>query len=104
MSGVAVKQCAATLASVASSSGEVAYISLVRAASGGLGVQALAPDLGWKLSLVLHAGSSAAGGVASIRRGPNQAHRALCPVDTGSPQERASRVDGAGRVCRSGVG
>lgn len=56
---------AATQAMAALSSGVAECISLVRAASEGLGVQALACDLGWKRSVVLHTDSAAAKGVAS---------------------------------------
>lgn len=65
--GVAVTQWLSTKATVALSSGEAEH-SLARAASEGLGVQALARGLGWKCSVALHADSSMAKGVA-IRSG-----------------------------------
>lgn len=61
---------------MALSSGEAAYCSLVRAALEGLGVQALAHDLGWKCLVVVPTDSPAiAGRGESVGRGSDWAHR-----------------------------
>lgn len=49
LSGVAMKHWSSTQASAALSSGDVEYITLARAVSEGLGVQALARGLEWEL-------------------------------------------------------
>ena len=65
LSGVAVKHWSSTQPSVALSSGEAEYVALVKAASEGLGVQALARDLGWDFKLVVYTDSSTARAVAN---------------------------------------
>ena len=65
LGGVALKHWSSTQSSIALSSGEAEYTALVKAVAEGLGVQALAADLGWTLSLVVHVDSAAAKSIAS---------------------------------------
>lgn len=62
---VAINKWSSTQATVALSSGEAEYISRARAATEGLGVQALARDFGWKCLLAFHTDPVAAIGLAS---------------------------------------
>ena len=65
LDGVALEHWSSTQTSVALSSGEAEYTALVKAAAEGLGVQALAADLGWSLRIVVHTGSATAKSIAS---------------------------------------
>ena len=60
-----MKSWSKTQASVALSSGEAEYISMVKGAVEGFGVQSLAADLGWHLKLRLWVDSAAATSIAS---------------------------------------
>jgi hypothetical protein len=63
--GVAVKHWSTTQSTIALSSGEAEYVALVKAAAEGLGVQALACDLGLETALRIGLDSSAAKSMAS---------------------------------------
>jgi hypothetical protein len=63
--GVAVKHWSTTQSTIALSSGEAEYVALVKAAAEGLGVQALACDLGLEAALRIGLDSSAAKSMAS---------------------------------------
>jgi len=65
LGGVALKHWSSTQSTIALSSGEAEYTALVKAAAEGLGVQALAADLGWTLRLVVHVDSATAKSIAS---------------------------------------
>ena len=65
LGGVALKHWSSTQATVALSSGEAEFTSLVKAAAEGLGIQSLAADLGWNLRVQVHTDSSAAKSMAS---------------------------------------
>jgi hypothetical protein len=65
--GCGFKSWSSTQASVALSSGEAEYFSVVKAAAEGLGIQAIARDLGWDLRVRLWVDSSAAKAISSRR-------------------------------------
>ena len=65
LGGVALKHWSSTQASIALSSAEAEYTALVKAASEGLRIQAIAKDLGWSLRVRVHTDSSAAKSIAS---------------------------------------
>ena len=65
LGGVALKHWSSTQATVALSSGEAEFTSLVKAAAEGLGIQSLEVDLGWNLKVQVHTDSSAAKSMAS---------------------------------------
>ena len=50
LGGGALKSWSSTQATIATSSGEAELYALAKAAAEGLGIQALAADLGWQLS------------------------------------------------------
>ena len=54
-----------TLATVALSSEEAEYVALVKAACEGIGIQALARDLGWEMRLIIHIDFSTARSIAN---------------------------------------
>ena len=58
--GSAIKHWSLTQAAVALTSGEAEYLALVKAACEGIGIQALARDLGWEMRLIIHVDSSTA--------------------------------------------
>ena len=60
LGGAALKHWSSTQSSIALSSGEAELVALVKAMAEGLGVQALAADLGWKLGVRVFTDSSAA--------------------------------------------
>ena len=53
----AIKHWTLTQATVALSSEEAEYLALVKAACEGIGIQALARDLGWEMRLIIHVDS-----------------------------------------------
>ena len=63
--GIAVKHWSSTQGSVALSVGEAEYYALVKAAAEGLGIQALAQDLGIELTLRIWVDSTTADAIAS---------------------------------------
>ena len=63
--GSAIKHWSLTQATVALSSGEAEYLSLVKAACEGIGIQALARDLGWEMRLIIDVDSSTARSIAN---------------------------------------
>ena len=63
--GSAIKHWILTQATVALSSGEAEYLALVKAACEGIGIQALARDLGWEMRLIIHVDSSTARSIAN---------------------------------------
>ena len=63
--GVALKHWSSTQSSVALSSGEAEYTALVKAATEGIGIQALAADMGWAFKLEVLVDSSTAKSIAS---------------------------------------
>ena len=63
--GSAIKHWSLTQATVALSSGEAEYLALVKAACEGIGIQALARDLGWEMRLIIHVDSSTARSIAN---------------------------------------
>ena len=65
IAGGTVKTWASTQGSIATSSGEAEYYALIKAAAEGLGIQALAEDLGWKLKLRIFVDASAAKSIAA---------------------------------------
>ena len=65
LAGGVVKSWSKTQGPIALSSGEAEYYSLVKAATEGFGLQALAEDLGWSFDVQLHVDSSAAKSMAS---------------------------------------
>ena len=65
IAGGTVKTWSSTQGSIATSSGEAEYYALIKAAAEGLGIQALAEDLGWKLKLRIFVDSSAAKSIAA---------------------------------------
>ena len=65
LSGGMLKGWSSTQGSIAMSSGEAEYYSMVKAASEALGAQALAADLGWTWKIRLWVDSSAAKSMAS---------------------------------------
>lgn len=64
LNGAVVRSWSSTQATIALSSGEAELTALVKAAAEGIGVQALARDLGLELPLVISVDSSAAVGMA----------------------------------------
>ena len=60
-----LKSWSSTPKTIARSSGEAEYYALVKAAAEALGVQAVAKDLGWDMSIQIWVDSSAAKGIAS---------------------------------------
>ena len=58
--GGAIKHWASTQGSIALSVGEAEYYALIKAAAEGLGMVALAADLGWEMGLRLHVDSNTA--------------------------------------------
>jgi len=65
LAGVSLKHWSRTQGAVALSSWEAEYAALVKAATEGLALQALAKELGWSLKLVIFVDSSAAKAIAS---------------------------------------
>ena len=65
--GSSVKSWSSTQGSIAQSSGEAEYYSLIKLAAEALGLQALALDLGWSMKVKLWTDSSAAKSAASRR-------------------------------------
>jgi len=65
IAGGALKSWASTQGSIALSSGEAEYYSLVKAAAEGLGIQALAKDLGYDLQVRIWVDSTAAKSIVS---------------------------------------
>jgi hypothetical protein len=63
--GGVLKSWSSTQNTIARSSGEAEYYALVKAAAEALGVQAVAKDLGWDMSIQIWVDSSAAKGIAS---------------------------------------
>ena len=63
--GSAIKHWSLTQATVALSSGEAEHLALVKAACEGIGIQALARDLGWEMCLIIHVDSSTARSIAN---------------------------------------
>jgi hypothetical protein len=63
--GGAVKTWSSTQSTIALSSGEAEYYALVKAAAEGLGIQAIARDLGFEMTIRLWVDSSAAKAVVS---------------------------------------
>ena len=63
--GSAIKRWSLTQATVTLSSGEAEYLALVKAACEGIGIQALARDLGWEMRLIIHVDSSTARSIAN---------------------------------------
>jgi hypothetical protein len=65
LGGSVLKSWSSTQKTVATSSGEAEFYALTKAAAEGLGVQSVAADLGWELSLRIWVDSTAARAVAS---------------------------------------
>jgi hypothetical protein len=65
ISGGIIKSWSSTQSSIALSSGEAEYYALTKAAAEGLGIQALAADLGWSMKLRIWVDSTAAKAIAA---------------------------------------
>ena len=63
--GSVVKSWSKSQPTIALSSGEAEYVSMVKGAVEGLGMQSLARDLGWEKNIVLWVDSAAAKSIAS---------------------------------------
>ena len=64
LGGAALKHWSSTQSSIALSSGEAELVAMVKAMAEGLGIQALAADLGWRLGVRVFTDSSAAKSIA----------------------------------------
>ena len=63
MGGSVLKHWSSTQSSIALSSGEAELVALVKAMAEGLGIQALASDLGWRVNVRVFTDSSAANSI-----------------------------------------